>query len=440
MPDMQNRQHPPEDAMPRRRAWAVFALLFALMVFNYVDRQVVVSMFPHLAGEWRRADSELGWLVSIVSLTVAVGAVPLSFLADRHGRDKAIFAMAIVWSVATIACAFAASYAQLLWLRAIVGAGEAAFGAVGAALLATLFPERVRSTVLGAFLSAALVGSVLGVTLGGVVAERWGWQWAFGIAGAPGLVLAAVFIAVLRDHDPTLLRRSEAATRDRWSAGLVVRGLLRPRTAVAACLGAGLQLAVVATMYAWLPTYLHRFHGVAADDAALRAALVVAVSGFGTLAWSGVADRASARFPRARLQVPIGVALSSAALLCSAFAFVSPGDAQFALILVGAAVMTGTIGPVAAVVVDVVQPGIRATATAVLALSQNLLGLGLGPLVAGFLSEAFGLGVALALVPSLCVVAAAAFAVASRTYVPDVRAAREDGSALPIALSASRMA
>ncbi len=92
---------------PRRYAWSVFGILFALMVVDYVDRQVVVSMFSHLKAQWDLSDSQLGALVSVVSVTVALGAVPLSLLADRWSRVKSIFLMALIWSLATIACAFA---------------------------------------------------------------------------------------------------------------------------------------------------------------------------------------------------------------------------------------------------------------------------------------------------------------------------------------------
>src|SRR5262247_817826 len=95
---------------PRRYAWSVFAILFALMVVDYVDRQVVVSMFPHLKAQWDLSDSQLGALVSIVSITVALGAVPWSLLAERWSRVKSIVSMVLIWSLATISCAFAAHY------------------------------------------------------------------------------------------------------------------------------------------------------------------------------------------------------------------------------------------------------------------------------------------------------------------------------------------
>jgi predicted MFS family arabinose efflux permease len=182
-----------------RYAWSVFSILFMLMVVDYVDRQVVVSMFPFIKAEWSLTDAELGALASVVAITVAIGTIPLSLLADRWSAVKSLFLMALVWSSATVACAFATSYAELVAARVMVGIGEAAYGSVGAALLAGIFPQRLRSTVMGAFLAAALVGSVAGVMLGGVVGQAWGWRAGFGVAAAPGLVFAFLFLFVARE-------------------------------------------------------------------------------------------------------------------------------------------------------------------------------------------------------------------------------------------------
>jgi predicted MFS family arabinose efflux permease len=407
------------------------------MVMDYVDRQVVVSMFPHLKKQWSLSDGQLGGLVSIVSITVALGTIPLSLLADRWSRVKSMFLMALVWSLATIACAFAGSYEQLLGARAIVGVGEAAYGSAGAALLATLFPARLRSTVLGAFLAAGLVGSVLGVVLGGVIAERWGWQAGFGAVGLPGLVLAVLFLFVVRDYKTVALpagHRADGARGMAWRA--IVAALLRPRTAIVTCLGAGFQLVMVSTTWAWLPSYFNRFYGLAPDRAGIRTGLVVLVAGVGAILWSIVADRLSVRRPRARLYVPAAAGVLTATFMSIAFGVLSPGPAQFALILAGALVMTGSIGPVCAVVVDVVHPGVRATATSILSLAQNLFGLAAGPLVAGFLSDAYGLPFALTVIPLFCLVAAAVFLVASRTYESDLDDAKSEAQATAPALRA----
>jgi MFS family permease len=417
---------------PRRYAWTVFAIVFALMVVDYVDRQVVVSMFPHLKAQWNLTDGELGGLVSIVSITVALGTIPLSLLADRWSRVKSIFVMAIVWSGATITCAFAGSYAQLIAARSVVGLGEAAYGSAGAALLASLFPDRMRSTVLGAFLAAGLVGSVLGVVLGGVIAERWGWQAGFGAVGIPGLVLAVLFLLIVRDYKTVALPLArQTAQRGMNGVSTVVSALLRPRTVMVTCIGAGLQLVMVSTTYAWLPSYFNRFYGLAPDQAGIKTGLVVLMGGLGAVLWSIVADRASARFPRARLQVPAIAAVTTAVFMFAAFGLLSPGPAQFALIVAGATMMTGSIGPVAAAVVDVVHPSLRATAAAVLSLMQNLIGLAAGPLVTGLLSDAYGLATAMSIIPAFCLLAAIVFILASRTYLFDLEHAERDARPSP---------
>src|SRR6187551_468303 len=322
---------------PRRYAWSVFAILFALMVVDYVDRQVVVSMFSHLKTHWDLSDRQLGALVSIVSITVALGALPLSLLADRWSRVKSIFLMALVWSLATISCAYAKDYGHLLVARSVVGVGEAAYGSAGAALLATMFPPRMRSTVLGAFLAAGLVGSVLGVVLGGVISTHWGWQAGFGAVGVPGLLLAILFIVVVRDYKTVALPTQQRSHRSTsMAAGAIVSALLRPRTALITCVGAGLQLVMVSTTWAWMPSYFNRFYGLAPDQAGVKTGLVVLVGGIGAVVWSVVADRMSGRFPRARLQVPAIGAVLTAGLMFVAFGVLTPGGLQFAFIIAGA--------------------------------------------------------------------------------------------------------
>ncbi|HEY1327363.1 MAG TPA: MFS transporter [Casimicrobiaceae bacterium] len=412
---------------PRRYAWSVFGIVFALMIVDYIDRQVVVSMFPHLKAEWNLSDAKLGALVSIVSITVALGTVPLSLLADRWSRVKSIFLMALVWSSATLACAYARDYGQLVAARSLVGLGEAAYGSAGAALLATLFPVRMRSTVLGAFLAAGLVGSVLGVVLGGVIAQHWGWQAGFGAVGVPGLVLAFLFLLIVRDYDTVALPTAERAHGGaRPAASVIVKALLRPRTAIVTCVGAGLQLVMVSTTYAWLPSFFNRFYGLTPDRAGAQTGVVVLMGGIGAILWSVVADRLSGRFPRARLQVPAIAAVATAVLMLFAFAVLRPGPAQFAFIVAGALTMTGSIGPVCAVVVDVVHPAVRATAASLLSLTQNLFGLAAGPLLTGLLSDAYGLPFAMSVVPCFCLLAAGVFLLAARTYVSDLKRASDD--------------
>lgn len=409
----------------RRAAWFAYAMTLALMVVDYVDRQVIVSLFPHIKAAWGLSDTQLGALVSVVSVTVALGALPVALFADRASRVKSIVAMAMVWSVATISCMFTRSYGQLLAARAAVGLGEAGYGSVGAALIASHFPARMRGALLAGFFACASVGSVLGVMLGGVIAARWGWQSAFGLVGVPGLLLALAYLKVRDYRTVALTPQLDDATR---TIGGVLRhvaaALSRSPTMLFVCIGGAAQLIVVSAIWSWLPSFLNRVHGVAPEHAGVRAALIVLCGAVGSVAWGALVDRAGQSRPRQKLLVMAVLCLLSLAVL--AFAFGAPAlgwalspSAQFGLIAAGGFVMTCTVGPVSAVVIDVIHPGVRATGSSVLALFQNLFGLAVGPVIAGALSDAWGLAPALAAMPFFSLLAAAAFLRASRTYEAD---------------------
>jgi predicted MFS family arabinose efflux permease len=411
--------------VPRRQAWFAFVMSFLLMCFDFMDRQIVVSMFPALKAEWGLSDKQLGALTAVVSVTVAVFAFPVALVADRWSRVKSIAVMAAVWSLATIACGLSRSYGQLLAARAIVGLGEAGYGAAGGALLTSMFPAARRATVIGGFLAAAAIGSVLGVALGGVITARWGWQAAFGVVGLPGLVLALLFLFV-RDYRTVPLTDPEAR---RLGVRGVLRGLLGPRTALVAYAAAALQLLTVSTIYVWLPSYLDRFHGLPADKAGLMTAIVLILGSVGIVLWGYVADRLGDGRPARKLTVPAVCLVVAALLLSSAFGLMQPSGLQFATIAAGGFMMTAASGTLPSVAIDVIHPGLRATAAAMVAVVQNLLGLAAGPVIAGMLSDAYGLAAALAVMPLFCLASAAVMLYGLCVYPAELHAARTLASA-----------
>lgn len=416
----------------RGPAWFAFAMTIALMVFDYVDRQVIVSLFPHLKAEWGLSDKQLGALVSVVSVTVAIGALPVALFADRVSRVRSIATMATLWSLATLSCMWARSYGVLLALRGVVGLGEAGYGAVGSALIASHFPARMRGALLAGFFASASVGSVLGVLLGGLIATRWGWQAAFGVVGLPGLLLALLYLKV-RDYQTVAMAAVlEAKRRSPIEAARhIVRLLARSRTMLWVCVGGAAQLILVSALWAWLPSFLNRVHGVAPAQAGVQAALVVLCGAAGAVVWGAVVDRAGLRAPRRKLVAMALLCLASMVVLVAAFAWVPPA-AQLAVIALGGFLATCTVGPVTAIVIDVTHPGVRATGSSVLALFQNLFGLAAGPFLAGLLSDTMGLVPALTLLPLAALAAAAAFVQAARSYEGDkARAAEPAGDGGP---------
>jgi MFS family permease len=413
-------------------AWFAYVMTVALMLFDYADRQVIVSLFPFLKVEWHLSDKELGALVSVVSVTVAVAGIPIALLADRTSRVRSIAAMATLWSLATVSCMFVRSYGQLFAARALVGFGEAGYGSVGAALIASHFPARLRGTLLAGFFASASVGSVIGVALGGTIAARWGWQSAFGVVGVPGLALALLYLTVRDYRTEPLPADGSQMLQVARPVVAAVTSLVRSRTLRWVCFGAAAQLIVVSSVWAWLPSFLNRFAGLPPERAALRAALIVLIGAAGSLVWGAAVDRLGASQGRHKLRLLATLCLPTAVVLPFAFSTASASAVSplggYALIALGGFVMTCTVGPVAAVVLDVVHPSLRATGASVLSLFQNLLGLAVGPLITGALSDRWGLAAALSVMPAFSLVAAGAFMVASRSYAGEARAQDSPGS------------
>ena len=150
---------PPSAGSRRLVPWLVLGLSFALLLSDFMCRQVLAAVFPLLKVEWTLSDTQLGALTSVVALTVGVLTLPLSILADRFGRRRAILGMAVVWSVATLASALAANYGQLLTARVFIGAGEAAYGSVGLAVVLSVFPPHRRAALSGGFSAGGTFGS-----------------------------------------------------------------------------------------------------------------------------------------------------------------------------------------------------------------------------------------------------------------------------------------
>jgi len=416
---------PSEYLIGRGQAWFAFAMTIGLMLVDYIDRQVVVSLFPYMKTDWGLSDKELGALVSVVSVTVALGALPVALIADRYSRVKSIVVMATIWSLATISCMATRNYAQLITARSFVGMGEAGYGSVGAALIASIFPARMRSALLAGFFAAASVGSVLGVMLGGLIAAKWGWKAAFGVVGFPGLLLALMYLKVRDYRTVDLTPELNQATKSTGStASFIVKALVRSPTMLWVCLGGASQLIVVSAVWSWMPSFLNRYHDIAPDQAAIKAALVVLAGAAGSVVWGSVVDRTAVKRPRNKLVTM--AALCVLALLVLMPTMAATGSAaltpstQFALIALGGFLMTCTVGPVSAVVTDVVHPGVRATGLSVLALFQNLFGLAAGPFLTGVLSDALGLQTALTLIPGFSLLAAFFFMCAARTYERDM--------------------
>jgi MFS family permease len=338
---------------------------------------------------------------------------------------RSLILMAGLWSLATLGCAFATSYGEMLIARAFVGLGEAAYGSVGIALILSIFPLHMRSTLTGAFMAGGAFGSVLGMALGGFVAVHFGWRASFGAMACFGIVLVAAYRLVVSEK--RLVARhadgsaAESNPRDViTSFRALVAGLFSTISVVCAYVGSGLQLFIMGAVIAWMPSFLNRYYALPADKAAAGAAVFVLLGGIGMVACGIVTDRVCRTTPSRKWMTAIAYCLISFTLLSIGFRL-DAGALQLVLLGAGILVVAGTSGPAGAMVANLTPASIHASAFATLTLANNLLGLAPGPLVTGFIADRVGLLGALQVIPLVSLAATVAFAIGRSRYARDLR-------------------
>jgi MFS family permease len=405
-------------------AWVVFALTVGLLLSDYMSRQVLNAVFPLLKVTWGLSDTRLGSLSSMVALMVGVLTFPLSVLADRWGRVRSIVLMAALWSLATLGCALSTNYGEMLLARAFVGVGEAAYGSVGIAVVLSVFPVRLRSTITAAFMAGGAFGSVLGMALGGAVAAHFGWRAAFAAMAAMGIMLVVFFRIFVTENrlaplQPASVRLQAQGLGVRMSFRALMKGLFSTRAVVCAYVGSGLHLLVPAAVWSWMPSFLNRYYGMATGKAAATAALFVLLTGVGMVVCGNLADRFSKHVGERKWTVAIAYCLLSFTLLAIGLR-VPVGMAQLVLIGAGMFFCAGATGPSGAMVANLTPPSIHASAFATLTLSNNLLGLAPAAVLTGFVADRIGLLGALQLVPFATLAATAVFVIGKRNYAVDL--------------------
>ncbi|MEB3863802.1 MFS transporter [Acinetobacter sp. IK31] len=412
-------------SIPRRYAWLVFALTFGLLISDYMSRQVLNAVFPLLKTEWLLSDSQLGLLSGIVALMVGLLTLPLSLLADRFGRVKSLAIMAALWSLATLGCALAENYEQMFIARFMVGVGEAAYGSVGIAVVVAVFPREMRATLASAFMAGGVFGSFLGMALGGVLAQHFGWRWAFGAIALFGLILAFLYPVLVKEKRIASSHQNKNRSKTRHIQS-PLKTLYSSRSVIATYIGSGLQLFVGGTVIVWMPSYLNRYYGMSTDKAGVMAAVIVLCSAVGTILCGMLCDYLGRNCPDRKVSLAITYCLVSCVLLLIAFA-VPAGRSQLLLICLGMFIALGTNGPSSAMVANLTHNSVHGSAFATLTLANNFLGLALGPLVVGRISDVIGLHSAFQLMPLVSIAAAAVFFYAKSHYHKDMARFEQQG-------------
>jgi MFS transporter, Spinster family, sphingosine-1-phosphate transporter len=401
------------------QAWYTLILMMLLMVFGLMDRMIIGTLFPQLKAEWGLTDAKLGVLASAVSWSMAGFVIPAALLADRWSRKHAITLMALVWTVATIACGMAGNFTQLFVARLLIGAGEGGFNAGAVSMIATIFPPRLRATVISLFSSSGAFGTVIGVVLGGFIATRWGWREAFFMVAAPGLLVALLFAVGARDYKTYDLQVSSADGGP--ARAMRFRELLQAlfTTPSLVCLYGGIAATLFfqVVIVAWSPSLFARTESLPMDKASVRAAALMLAAATGIVLAGLLTDQLKKRSPTAIMLGPAAFSLISGVLLALALHSFE-GASRLVLMICGSLFMLGSVGPAFAAAQTVVHPGLRATTVGVINVIGHLTA-SIGPIFAGAMSDRLGIATGIELSTLALGAAAIFFVVGARYYEAD---------------------
>ena len=404
-------------------SYYLFALLFLLYFFNYIDRVIVTSLFPFVQKEWGLTDTQCGLLVSVVYWSIVGFTIPASLFVDRWSRKKTIAIMALIWSIATGVCAFVRSFPQLIVARMFIGIGEAGFAPGGTAMLSSLFPAEKRSRMMGFWNMSIPLGSAIGIALGGIVAEQWGWRHAFGLVAIPGAIVAILFFFIKDYKTIELVKTVECAdsqpNKVKMSKGDIVREFLNTPSLMLTNVGFIGCIFVNNAILTWLPTYFHRTENIPMSQAGMKTGLVMMLALIGLPLGGWLADVWFKKRASARLLFPAITTAINAVVVFIAFFFFE-GKSQYIMLLVMGAVSSAFAPAAITVTQEVIHPGLRATSYAVCVIVQNLLGAAMAPIVIGLLSDAYGIKAALSVLPLFLIFSSVLFFAGSFFYAKDL--------------------
>jgi MFS family permease len=364
-------------------------LLCAIYAISIMDRQLVAILVEPIRKEFALQDWHMGLLSGLsFALFYTTLGVPLARLADRNNRVNIMAASLLVWSAFTGLTGFARTFVHLLIARIGVAVGEAGCNPAAYSLIGDYFEARRRATALSIFQMGGYIGSFLGLLLGGWIGHAYGWRAAFLIVGLPGIAVALLLKVTLREL-PRGYSDPVRAVVEPPPAGRVLRALWAKSSFRHLSFAAALHNFAVYGVGNWYAAFLMRSHGMSVAEAGTTLAIVTVIGGAaGTYLGGMLSDRFAARRQDSRyylwipaLSLLIGFPLSQGVLLFD--------DTSIVIALLSPVVMCSAAYLAPSITATYTLVGIceRALASALLLFVISLIGLGLGPLFAGFASD-----------------------------------------------------
>ena len=369
----------------------VLAVLLLAYVFNFIDRQLMTILLEPIKQEFDASDTAMGFLSGLAfALFYATLGIPVARLADRWSRRNVLSISLVIWSGMTAFCGLAASFWQLAALRVGVGVGEAGGTPPSHSLIASYFSTEERSTAMGIYGTGSQFGILIGMFGGAILAEQFGWRTVFLVFGLPGVLVGLLVFLTIREP-------AKAAVPEERSMLADILSLWRVPSFPMIAFATGFTALAGYGMGTWFPSFLIRVHGLSLTEAGLVLGIVGTLGALiGAISGGILCDKLAARDARWQLRLPsIGAALSVVGLgLFLAWpegGYWHLGDYRIphavAFMFLGGIVSSFWVGPTYAAIQTLTPEHLRSQASALLLLLLNLIGMGLGPLLVGILSD-----------------------------------------------------
>ncbi len=362
----------------------VLLMLTVVYIFNFIDRQILVILQESIKRDLGLSDTQLGLLsgLSFAIFYVLLG-IPIARLADKTNRKNIIAASLVVWSAMTAACGLAQNFYQLLLARIGVGVGEAGCSPPAHAMISDYFSSSKRATALSIYSMGIYIGILFGFSLGGWLDSQYGWRIAFLSLGLPGVIFALIFFLSVKEPQRTLLKPQQK------QEGIieVFIYLFSKKSFLFLSMAAGLHTFSTYALGNWLPSFLSRIHGLQSSEIGLYAGFIIGIAGaIGTIVGGYLADRLAQNNKSWYIKVSAYGALLAIPFLITYY-FHSSIVVVLTALFIGYACISTFLGPSIAITHSLVPPHMRAFSSSVLFLILNLIGLGLGPLTVGIISD-----------------------------------------------------
>lgn len=378
-------------AAAQRSVRVTLWILLIVYIFNFIDRQIVNILAEPIARDLRLSDTQIGLMTGLAfALFYTALGLPIARYADRPttNRPRLIAIALATWSAMTALCGVAANFWQLLLARIGVGVGEAGCTPPAHSLISDIVPPERRSSALAFYALGIPIGTLLGMLIGGFLADWVGWRRAFLVVGLPGVALALIVVWLLKDPRQSAPATDAPAAAVPQMSMLAAMGSVMKSPAFVLLLAAGSAAAFLAYgKVTWTTIFFQRTHGLTPGEVGFWFGIVNGGAGIaGTVLGGWLADRYGATNRRHVLTAP---AIGMAVAVPIAFLAYQASDWRVALLLLIGPTLLNSLyyGPTYSAAQGLVSLRQRAVASATVLFFQNLIGLGLGPLFFGMLSD-----------------------------------------------------